>query len=118
MIGDTLTVTYDGVAVVLVRVNQDNYSSEYLKQVGTVEHRVKIAHNRENAKNNVLMERHRVEYVRTDTDPVTGISKSFSSISVIRAPDRADRTVIEKTAQAQTGLMTVSLIGKLVGWES
>lgn len=117
MIGDTLTVTYDGVAVILNRINQDNYSSEYLKKVSSVEHRVRFQHNRESARGGIPMERHRVEYTRTELDAVNG-NRVFSSVSVFRAPQSTDSALLEKAANAQIALMTASLVTKVVGWES
>jgi len=117
MIGDTLTVTYDSVAVVLNKINQDNYTSEYLKKVGTVEHRVRFQHANEAGRGGSPMERHRVEYTRTELDAVNG-DRTFSSVSIFRAPKSTDATVLNKTALAQTALMTSTLIGKVIDWES
>jgi hypothetical protein len=117
MIGDTLTVTYNAVAYVLNRINQDNYSSEYMKKDATMEHRVLFQHARENGRGGVQMERHRVQYTRTELDTVNG-NREFSSVLIIRAPVATDPVLLEKTAKAQIALMTDALVTKVVAWES
>jgi hypothetical protein len=66
MFADPTTVTIDGNAKALVRINQDQYSSEYLLRSTTDEFRLRIRNNSFlDRKRNVTMDRHNVELIQT-----------------------------------------------------
>lgn len=66
MFADPTTVTIDGDAHVLVKINQDAYSSEYLLRSTTDEYRLRIRNNSFlDKKRNVMMDRHNVELIQT-----------------------------------------------------
>lgn len=65
MLGNTLTIN-DGSSRVLVKINQDNYSSEYLLRISTAEYRAKIRHSRTKATSlRPSYDRHNFEIVKT-----------------------------------------------------
>jgi hypothetical protein len=66
MFADPLSITIDGVAKTLVRINQDSYSSEYLLRLTTGEYRLRIRNSSYlDKKRNVPIDRHNVEFVQT-----------------------------------------------------
>lgn len=64
MFGNTLTMAAGGGNVVLTRVNQDNYSSEYLYRSSTEQWRMRIRHTTVR-KGSTSRDRHNVELVQT-----------------------------------------------------
>jgi len=66
MFADPQTLTVNSVAKALVRINQDQYSSEYLLRSSLNEFRLKIRNStyRDKARN-VLIDRHNVEFTET-----------------------------------------------------
>lgn len=118
MIGETLSITYDGTAIVLDRINQDNFGSLYRKRVGSVEYDIAIRHNTSGgAKGTPLNESHNIEFTRTVFDSVNG-NTSVRCYSVLRAPRGHDTAVMEKVFNTLVGATTSTLVGKLVGWQS
>ena len=67
MLGNTLTLPQAGGDIVLVRINQDSYSSEYMFRTTTEEYRAKIRHTTVNAntQRDVAYDRHNFEVVHT-----------------------------------------------------
>lgn len=66
MFGNTITLTIDSEPVVLNKVNQDNYSSEYLFRDSVEQYVLRIRHTRSlKAKANENRERHNAELVHT-----------------------------------------------------
>jgi hypothetical protein len=66
MFADPTTITVDGNARALVKINQDQYSSEYLLRSTTDEYRLRIRNNSFlDRKRNVMIDRHNVEFTQT-----------------------------------------------------
>lgn len=66
MFADPQTVTINAVAQALVKINQDQYSSEYLLRTTTDEHRLRIRNSSYlDKKRNVMIDRHNVELIHT-----------------------------------------------------
>jgi hypothetical protein len=67
MFGDTITVTVNSVDKVLNRINQDQYSSEYLLRSTTDEYRLFVRNSSVNDKKRpgAIMDQHNVELVHT-----------------------------------------------------
>lgn len=66
MFTDPQTVTINGVARVLQRINQDGYSSEYRLRGPTTDHTMSLRNTSYlDKKRGVMIDRHNVEYVHT-----------------------------------------------------
>jgi len=64
--GATLTITINAVAIIMNRINQDNYGSEYYLHTALSDYRVKIRHTKEPAtKAGVIVDRHNVDFTQT-----------------------------------------------------
>lgn len=79
MFSDTLTFTVNGVAKVLQRINQDQYSSEYLLRTASDEVRLRIRNTSYRDKRaNVMIDRHNVELVnRSFGVIVNGLAQDY-----------------------------------------
>lgn len=119
MLGDTITVTYNSVATVLSKINQDKYSAEYLKRTATDEFRLLVRHSTESAKPGVVpFERHNFELTRTVfATPTVAEIKDISSHTV-RTKRGSDPATAQLTALAATGWLTGANLTKLIAWES
>jgi hypothetical protein len=119
MIGDTITVTYNGVANTLDKINQDNYTSEYLKRTATEELRVRIRHSNESVvAGKPAYERHQVDLTRTVFATSTTVERVYQTYMVIRLQKGSDPDVAELVAAALCGLTNASFTDKVVGWQS
>lgn len=123
MLGETLTVTPDGsggVAVVLSRINQDNYASEYLKKEALLETRVRIKHTKDTVKAGTQpFDRHTVTFEQfvypTEAKPL-GIKRSVQL--VIRNDPSDAEADVTNLGEALTFWATDAILGKLHGWDS
>jgi hypothetical protein len=84
MFADPAVVTIDAVGQSLVRINQDNYSSEYLLRTATDEHRLRIRNqSRSDKKLGSVIDRHNIELIQTvfatATDPAY-VRKAYAVI--------------------------------------
>jgi hypothetical protein len=123
MLGDTITVTLGGsggTARVCNKINQDNFTAEYLNRGTGDEVRVKVRHSRENPKaDGRRLDRHNVEITHTvyavaDTSPEY---TRVTSTTIRNYPDD-DSADVSDLAEASSYLLDETLILKLVGWES
>lgn len=123
MLGDTLTVTPDGsggVAVVLSKINQDAYSSEYLKKEALQETRVRIKHAKDTVKAGTQQfDRHTVTFEQfvypTEAKPL-GVKRSVQL--VIRNDPSDLEADVTNLGEALTFWATDTILGKLHGWDS
>lgn len=119
MIGDTLTVTFDGVANTLAKINQDNFSSRYYLRTSTFEMTYNIRNANESSRPPELpFERHQCEFIYTVFGADASLNKTYSASTVIRLKKGHDPDVAEKVALALCGTLTASMIDKIVGWQS
>lgn len=65
MFGDTISMTFDGASITLTKINQDNYSSEYLKRDSEESFRLRIRHTSSSKAGAEKRDRHNVELVHT-----------------------------------------------------
>jgi cytochrome c len=118
MIGDTITVTFNGVATTLTRINQDNYSSEYYLLTATVEWVMKVRHQDESARVGMPQYvRHHVDLTRKEFDAVNG-DKIFQSYTVIRHQKGGDPAVARNLTLALNGFQTSAILDKVMNRES
>lgn len=123
MLGDTFTVTLGGsggTARVCNKINQDNYSAEYLNRNATDEVRVKVRHTTENpGSDGRKLDRHNVEITQTvyavpDTSPEY---RRVVSYTVRNFPDDTAADVVD-VGEAMSYIMDDTLLTGLNGWES
>ena len=77
MFSDPQTLTIGGVAKALQKINQDQYSSEYLLRTSTEEYRLSIRNTSgTNKSRGVVIDRHNVELIHT-VFPVAPATTSF-----------------------------------------
>lgn len=119
MLGDTITITHNAVSKVLSKINQDNYSSEYLLRSATDEFRIKVRHNNESsAKGEVPFERHNIELrVTTFATLVVPQVEHLTSVT-IRTRKGSSPTDCLLAAKAQLGFLSDANVTKLIAWES
>jgi bifunctional N-acetylglucosamine-1-phosphate-uridyltransferase/glucosamine-1-phosphate-acetyltransferase GlmU-like protein len=119
MIGDTLTVTYNSVAKVLNKINQDNYTSEFYLRDALEDYRVKVRHSTESVKaGQPVYERHQVDLTRTVFATTTTPERIYQTYTVIRLQKGADPDAAELLASALCGVLSASFVDKVVGWQS
>lgn len=124
MLGDSIVVTLGGsggTARTLTKINQDNFSAEYLgrEASGLDEIRLRVRHTKETAKNGATaLDRHNFVLTQTvfATPTAPEITREF--YFVMRAlPSDAAASVVD-LAEAVTYWATAANLGKILGWES
>lgn len=111
-----ITITIDGVAHSLSRINQDNFSSVYLKTATGLELRVTIRHSYEGKVGNGQMERHNVDLVHTTWD-ANNVATVRQAYHVFRTPRGSDPTVVTKDVIGLNAWVTANAAA-LCAWES
>lgn len=95
MLSSPTTVTINGTAHSLVKVNQDNYSSVFLKKAAGLEIKLQVRHQTESAKAGAIpVERHNVDLTHTTYD-VNGVPTTMQAYVVLRMPRGADPALLE-----------------------
>lgn len=99
MLANTLTITIDGVANVLTRVNQDNFSSYYVKKDAVGEMKLQVRHSVEatSLKQPTPYDRHNVIFSNTVYATPTTVEKSYTISHTMRIARASDPIVLEKT---------------------
>lgn len=118
MFGETITITIDGNAKELNRINQDNYSSEYLLRETTGAYGLKVRHSKEaKAVRGEPMDRHNVElsYTFYGTSPDDGYTVFVST--TIRNPERIAGADVDKISDGLADWVKANAVG-LTGWLS
>jgi len=120
MIGDTLSVTLDGTAYVLNKINQDNFTARYYLNVGSKELTFNIRHAWETAKAGQArpFERHQCEFIYTELGATADLDKTYTASTVIRLQKAASPDMAEKVALTLCGTLSAVLVDKVVGWQS
>lgn len=118
MLGDTISITINAVAKVLKKINQDQYSSEYLLRETTGEFRMKVRHSKDKGLvRGEAMDRHNVELSRTvfGTAPDDGYSVVVST--TLRNPERIEGAEVDQISDGLADWVKANGV-LLVGWES
>lgn len=117
MLAEPITVTVDAVARVLPRVNSDNYGSHYRLLGSGFMYELIIRHTTENAKLGApQVDRHNVDFKYTTYD-VDGVATVYQVYSVIRTPQGADPTIVEKM-WVGFNTFTTANDGAIISWQS
>lgn len=104
MFANTLTLTIDAVARTLLRVNQDNYGSEYLYKDSVEKITMKIRHSTE-TQNSLPVNRHNVFVERTVYGTVSVPEKYFSTTITLRDREGSGPSELLKTWQGVNTLV-------------
>lgn len=117
MLTSPTTVTVDGTAHSLSKINQDDYTSVFRKAGTGFEYLLTIRHQTENAKlGAVKMDRHNIDLKYT-TFSAEGVPTVYQAYSVLRTPQGADPTIVEKLSVGLTTWLNAN-DGLIIGWES
>lgn len=117
MLTSPTTVTVDGVAHSLSKINQDNYGSVFRKIAAGLQYDLSIRHMTESGKlGTPKVDRHNVDLKYT-TYNVDGVPTVYQVYCVLRAPQGTDPTVLEKLSVGLTGWLTAN-DGSIIAWES
>jgi len=120
--GDTLTITPDGTGgtdVVLARINNDAYTTEYFKPGTVSNYRVRIRHSKETVKaGSVPYERHNVEF--TEEVFAVGAVPAFTRqvYAVIRHKTGDTEADVTNLGEALSLFLSDTNLIKLFGWQS
>lgn len=125
MFGDTIDIFYGGsggTQMTLKKINQDNYSAEYLRRTDATEQRLKIRHSVESPITGYVspLERHNAELTVIDfANGTTLLEDQKRVISLtIRTPATATQSSDEDWADALVNWATQTVVGQLSNWES
>lgn len=116
MLTSPISITIDGTAHSLSRINQDNFSSVYLKKAALEEIRVTIRHSYEGKVGNGQMERHNVDLLHTVWD-AEGNSTARQAYTVMRIARGADVGAIVEDVEGLNAFVTTNAAA-ICGWES
>jgi tRNA nucleotidyltransferase (CCA-adding enzyme) len=116
MLTSPTVITIDGVAHNLSRINQDNFSSVYLKKAVGLELRLTIRHSYEGKVGPAQMERHNVDLVHTTWD-VDGNPVVRQTYHVVRNPRNLDPDSVNDDTVGLNAWLTTN-IAAISGWES
>lgn len=118
MLGDSITITVNAIAKPMKKINQDNYSAEYLFRETTGEYRLKVRHsNEKSSTGKVPMDRHNVEFSHTRF--ATGEQPAATTVvsTTIRNPKDADAVAVDHLSDGLADFVKANA-ALLVGWES
>lgn len=116
MLTSPITITIDGVAHEMSRINQDNYTSVYLKKWALNELRCTIRHAYEGKVGAAQMERHNIDLLHTVWD-AEGNSSVVQTYTVMRIARGADTSGVVDNVVGLNAFITANA-GALVAWES
>lgn len=116
MLTSPITITIDGVAHSLSRINNDNFGSVYLKKVSGLELRCNIRHSYEGKAGPSQFERHNVELVRTTWD-ANGNPIVTTCYVVMRNIRGSDPTIVAKDVAGLNAFVTANK-DAIATWES
>lgn len=119
MLGNTLVLPQAGGNITLVKINQDQYSSEYLFRDATSQYRARIRHTKTAAKaDKPAYDRHNFEVVQTifASGEVAEYERKFYFV-LEHLPQ--DSSVALADAVADLAIATTdAFLVSLIGWES
>lgn len=122
MYGDSITLTLGGIGgtdKVLKKINQDNYSAEYLIRETTGEIRMKVRHTLEQSKNGALaLDRHNVEVTQVVFETSTAPEYTRQFYFVFRCAKQDNVAECVDVGEAVALWATGANLTALAGWES
>lgn len=116
MLTSPITITIDGVAHSLSRINQDNFSAVYLKKAAGLELRLTLRHSYEGKEGVGQYERHNVDLLHTTWD-VDGVPTVTQTYHVVRNPRSVDPDRVGDDTVGLNAWLTTN-IAAICAWES
>lgn len=117
MLSSPTTVTVDGTAHSLSKINQDNFGSIFRKIGAGFQYDLAIRHLTESSKlGSPKVDRHNVDLKYT-TYNVDGVPTVYQVYAVLRTPQGADPTIVEKLSVGLTAWLNAN-DGPVITWES
>ncbi len=120
MLANTLVITIDGVANTLVRVNQDNYGSEYQLKTATASMKLQIRNSIESAKlpaSPEPVDRHNMFFEHTIYATPTVSEKYYTVTATMRSRRTSDPLWLDKVTAGFVTLLTAQKTA-IIGGES
>lgn len=119
MLGNTLVLPQAGGDITLVKINQDQYSSEYLFRNTTTQYRAKIRHTTVSAKGaSPAYDRHNFEVVQT-VFQAGDVPEYYRKYYFVLELLPGDTSVVLADAVADLSIASSNaFLASLVGWES
>ncbi len=116
MLTSPITITIDGVAHSLSRVNNDNFGSTYLKKATNLEIRLDIKNQNESKSAVGQMERHicDLQYTTWDVDGKPTTIQTYTHLRFLRGADPASAANI---AKGLASFVTTNIVA-IANWES
>jgi len=121
MFADTLTGTINSVANVMVRVNQDGYSSEYRLKETDGEFRLRLRNSSyvDKTRGGQVVNRHNVELIHTVYAVAPATFPYIRKTYAVFEDDRGDTiATCAKEVVGTLALLTEANVTKLENWES
>lgn len=120
MFADTLTVTINAVAIVLNRINQDGYTSEYYLKNTLDDYRMRLRNSTFNDKTRgVKVDRHNIELVHTIFPVAPATLSTIRKYYCVFENDATDsNAAIGKFVLGIAAFQTEANAVKLANWES
>lgn len=118
MLGDSITIAVNSIEKAMKKINQDNYSAEYLFRETTGEYRLKVRHSNEKVSaGKVPMDRHNVEFSHTKFAAGEIPTATTVVSTTIRNPKDADAVSVDHLSDGLADFVKANAT-LLVGWES
>jgi hypothetical protein len=116
MFANTLTLTIDGVAKTLTRINQDNFGSSYKFKDGTEQINLQFRNSTEKS-GSVSIDRHNMFVERTIYATPTAQEQYYTASATLRVKSTNDPVLLDKLTAGFITLLTAQKAG-LIGGES
>lgn len=120
MLGDTITITIDGSAKALSKINQDSYSAEYFLKESLGDYRLTVRHVKDSVKAGLnKRDRHSLVLVHTIYPVSPAINPVIRQSQLIIVNDyNDDAAAVSKEMVGLEAYGTLANLTKVVNWES
>lgn len=115
MFANTLTITIDGVAHVLTRVNQDNFGSQYTKKTALDVMSLQFRNSVETVKNGDNTDRHNMFFEHRVFATTLVPERLYTMSAVLRVRDGGDPVYLGKVATGFNTLLAAQIPGLING---
>jgi hypothetical protein len=118
-IANPLVITINGTDYNLIRINMDNYGSEYLYSGSTFELRMKIRHSKEKlVPGSAQIDRHNVELTQTVYPTADSPAIVRQAYAVLRNGYNDDKTAASYLDQGLVDFLSDAHLADVIAWAS